>query len=94
MHVKLIQNVKSSECLGLLGTTFELPVHTHMLSLSLSLSLSHTHIHIHKYPDSSFILVLLFVSHMYLSFAATTYQNTQGTQGENDPNNTTVGSLF
>ena len=80
MHVKLIQNVKSSECLGLLGTTFELPVHTH--------------IHIHKYPDSSFILVLLFVSHMYLSFAATTYQNTQGTQGENDPNNTTVGSLF
>jgi len=64
------------------------------LSLSLSLSHTHTHIHIHKYPDSSFILVLLFVSHMYLSFAATTYQNTQGTQGENDPNNTTVGSLF
>uniref|UniRef100_A0A7N2M7P1 RRM domain-containing protein n=2 Tax=Quercus TaxID=3511 RepID=A0A7N2M7P1_QUELO len=27
---------------------------------------------------------------MYLSFAATTYQNTQGTQGENDPNNTTI----
>ena len=69
-------------------------LYTHTCYPSLSLSHTHTVIHIHKYPDSSFILVLLFVSHMYLSFAATTYQNTQGTQGENDPNNTTVGSLF
>lgn len=30
---------------------------------------------------------------LYLSFAAP-YQNTQGSRGENDPNNTTVRSLF
>lgn len=30
---------------------------------------------------------------MYLSFAAS-YPNTQGNPGENDPNNTTVGSFF
>lgn len=51
-------------------------------------------VHLYRYLDSSFFTVFYFVSHTYLSFAATSYQNTQGAQGENDPNNTTVGSLF
>lgn len=31
--------------------------------------------------------------HIYM-YVAASYQNSQGNQGENDPNNTTVGSLF
>jgi hypothetical protein len=40
-----------------------------------------------------FSVIFCWLVHIYLLLAAT-YQNTQGNQGENDPNNTTVGSLF